>query len=64
MKTDLNQSNKHWDIILIITQLNKILRGWYEYFQDSHRTTWPRLDKWLRMRIRSWRDSQNCPALS
>lgn len=37
----------------IITQLNKTLRGWYEYFQHSHRTTWPRLDKWIRMRLRS-----------
>jgi RNA-directed DNA polymerase len=38
---------------VIITQLNPILRGWYEYFKHSHPTTWRRLDKWVRMRLRS-----------
>jgi RNA-directed DNA polymerase len=37
----------------IIAQLNPILRGWYEYFQHSHRTTWAPLDGWIRMRLRS-----------
>jgi RNA-directed DNA polymerase len=37
----------------IITQLNPILHGWYEYFQHSHRTTWAPLDGWIRMRLRS-----------
>jgi RNA-directed DNA polymerase len=37
----------------IITQLNAVLKGWYEYFQHSHRGTWPNLDKWIRGRLRS-----------
>ncbi|MGH9650813.1 MAG: group II intron reverse transcriptase/maturase, partial [Terriglobales bacterium] len=38
---------------VIIAQLNLTLRGWYEYFKHSHPTTWRRLDRWLRMRLRS-----------
>lgn len=37
----------------IITNVNRTLVGWLEYFKHSHRTTFPRLDKWLRMRLRS-----------
>ena len=31
----------------------KRLRGWYEYFKHSHKTTFPRIDSWIRMRLRS-----------
>lgn len=37
----------------IVEDLNRTLRGWFAYFQHSHRTTFPRLDQWLRMRLRS-----------
>jgi RNA-directed DNA polymerase len=37
----------------IITQINPILRGWFEYFKHGHRTTFPRIDGWVRMRLRS-----------
>ncbi len=37
----------------ILGELNKRLRGWYEYFQHSHKTTFPRIDSWIRMRLRS-----------
>jgi RNA-directed DNA polymerase len=37
----------------IIIQLNKTLKGWFEYFKHSHRTTWRRIDQWIRMRLRS-----------
>jgi RNA-directed DNA polymerase len=37
----------------IIRDLNRTLKGWYEYFKHSHRTTFPRIDKWTRMRLRS-----------
>jgi len=37
----------------IIANINKTLKGWFEYFKHSHRTTFPRLDKWIRMRLRS-----------
>src|SRR3989339_952861 len=31
----------------------KCLRGWYGYFKHSHKTTFPRIDSWIRMRLRS-----------
>lgn len=37
----------------IITDLNPALRGWYGYFQHSHRTTFAALDGWIRGRLRS-----------
>lgn len=37
----------------IIRRLNATLRGWFGYFQHSHRTTFPPLDSWVRMRLRS-----------
>ena len=38
---------------VIIRNVNRTLKGWFEYFRHSHRTTFPRLDKWIRMRLRS-----------
>jgi RNA-directed DNA polymerase len=40
-------------LCMIIADLNRTLRGWFEYFKHSHRTTFPALDGWLRMRLRS-----------
>jgi RNA-directed DNA polymerase len=37
----------------IIADLNPTLRGWFEYFKHSHKWVFPRLDAWLRMRLRS-----------
>jgi RNA-directed DNA polymerase len=37
----------------IVTEVNLTLRGWFEYFKHSHRQTFPTLDSWLRMRLRS-----------
>jgi RNA-directed DNA polymerase len=37
----------------IIARLTPTLRGWFEYFKHSHPTTFPRLDGWIRMRLRS-----------
>jgi RNA-directed DNA polymerase len=37
----------------IIADVNQTLEGWFGYFQYSHWTTFPRLDKWIRMRLRS-----------
>lgn len=42
----------------LIAGLNPIVRGWFGYFKHSHRTTFPGLDGWIRMRLRSilrWR---------
>jgi RNA-directed DNA polymerase len=38
---------------MIVADVNRTLRGWFEYFQHSHRTTFPELDAWIRMRLRS-----------
>ena len=38
---------------VIITDVNRSLRGWFEYFKHSHGTTFRPLDAWVRMRLRS-----------
>ena len=40
-------------LAVIITNLNRRLRGWYGYFQHSHATTFTGLDQWVRTRLRS-----------
>lgn len=40
-------------LVVIIDDVNRTLRGWFEYFKHSHRTTFAPLDAWLRMRLRS-----------
>lgn len=37
----------------IIADLNPRLRGWFEYYKHSYRTTFPSLDGWIRRRLRS-----------
>jgi RNA-directed DNA polymerase len=37
----------------IIGTLNPILRGWFAYFQHSHVWVFPKLDRWIRGRLRS-----------
>ena len=37
----------------IAVDLNRTLPGWFAYFKYSHPTTFPRLDQWIRMRLRS-----------
>jgi RNA-directed DNA polymerase len=37
----------------IISNVNRFLKGWFEYFKHSHRTTFRPLDSWIRMRLRS-----------
>jgi RNA-directed DNA polymerase len=38
---------------MIILKVNRTLTGWFGYFKHSHRTTFPPLDGWIRMRLRS-----------
>jgi len=38
---------------VIIEDVNRTLRGWFEYFKHSHPDTFPPLDKWIRRRLRS-----------
>lgn len=37
----------------IIVDVNRTMAGWFEYFKHSHRHTFPALDGWVRMRLRS-----------
>lgn len=37
----------------IISNVNRSLCGWFEYFKHSHYTTFAPLDQWIRMRLRS-----------
>jgi RNA-directed DNA polymerase len=37
----------------IIDDLNPMLRGWFEYFKHSHRSTFAPLDGWIRRRLRN-----------
>ena len=36
-----------------IAKINPILRGWFEYYKHSHKTTFRPIDGWVRMRLRS-----------
>ncbi len=38
---------------VIIAKVNRTTRGWFNYFQHSHRYTFEPLDCWIRMRLRS-----------
>jgi RNA-directed DNA polymerase len=38
---------------VIIGDVNRTIRGWFEYFKHSHETTFAPLDSWVRMRLRS-----------
>ncbi len=37
----------------IIENVNGSLRGWFEYFKHSNKKAFPRLDQWIRRRLRS-----------
>ena len=37
----------------IVESINRTSRGWFEYFKHSHYTTFPTIDGWIRMRLRS-----------
>lgn len=38
---------------VIITEVNRTLRGWFEYFKHSNRATFREVDSWTRGRLRS-----------
>jgi RNA-directed DNA polymerase len=40
-------------LLALIADVNRTLRGWFEYFKHSERRTFTSLDGWLRMRLRS-----------
>lgn len=52
IRTHTRRHNRN-SLATIISQLNRSLRGWFQYFQHSHKYTFPLLDSWIRMRLRS-----------
>lgn len=45
----------------IIERLNATLRGWFEYFKHCRKSTFPPLDAWIRVRLRTilkWRQKK------
>jgi RNA-directed DNA polymerase len=50
---DLTKRTNGLALVVILGTLNRTLRGWFQYFKHSHRTTFPGLDSWVRMRLRS-----------
>src|SRR5262249_51445367 len=49
----LTKRNNGHSMEAIITRLNAVLRGWFEYFKHSYRATFVPLNGWVRMRLRS-----------
>jgi len=52
IRAKTKRNNGH-SLARIIANLNRTLRGWFEYFKHSHRYTFDPLDGWIRMRLRS-----------
>jgi RNA-directed DNA polymerase len=52
VRAKTRRTNGH-SLQVIIGNVNRTLRGWFAYFQHSHHYTFERLDRWIRMRLRS-----------
>jgi RNA-directed DNA polymerase len=52
IRTKTRRTNGH-SLKAIIVNVNRTLRGWFEYFKHSHYTAFAPLDQWVRMRLRS-----------
>jgi len=52
IRAKTKRTNGH-SLEMIITDVNRTLKGWFEYFKHSYRRTFPVLDQWIRMRLRS-----------
>lgn len=50
---EMTKRNNGHSLEVIIGRLNRVLRGWFEYFKQSVRSRLERLDMWIRMRLRS-----------
>lgn len=45
--------NNGYSLSVVILNVNRTLKGWFQYFQHSRRRTFVHLDGWVRMRLRS-----------
>lgn len=52
LRAKTRRTNGH-SLRVIIEDLNGSLRGWFAYFQHSHKATFESLDGWVRVRLRS-----------
>lgn len=52
IRSKTGRSNGH-SLAAIIEDVNRTLRGWFEYFKHSNKWTFPSIDSWVRRRIRS-----------
>jgi RNA-directed DNA polymerase len=52
IRAKTRRTNGH-SLQVIIADVNGTLRGWFEYFKHSYRTTFTEVDGWVRMRLRS-----------
>jgi RNA-directed DNA polymerase len=52
IRSKTKRTNGH-SLHAIILDVNRTVKGWFEYFKHSHETTFPILDGWVRMRLRS-----------
>jgi RNA-directed DNA polymerase len=52
LRAKTRRSNGH-SLPVIMEEVNRILRGWFEYFQHSHKWTFSSMDQWVRRRLRS-----------
>ena len=52
LRAKTKRCNGH-SLEVIIENVNRTTKGWFVYFKFGHKTTFPRLDGWLRMRLRS-----------
>jgi len=52
IRAKTKRTNGH-SLECIVADVNRTLRGWFEYFKHCHRTTFPSLDGWIRRRLRS-----------
>lgn len=43
----------------IINDLNPMLKGWFNYFKQAHEWTFPKIDRFIRRRLRSLRNKQS-----
>jgi RNA-directed DNA polymerase len=52
IRAKTKRTNGH-SLETIILSVNRTLMGWFGYYKHSHKTTFPPLDGWIRMRLRS-----------
>jgi RNA-directed DNA polymerase len=52
IRAKTKRANGH-SLEAIILSVNRTLMGWFGYFKHSHKTAFPPLDGWIRMRLRS-----------